>query len=232
MKVIFAIPTHSGLIHSKCALGLFAAQMLLQMKGIKYDVIFLTDCAYLPVARNTLTAMFMEDKDATDLFFIDADVGFGAEAVMQILERPEEIVAGIYPLKRDIGGWPVRLKKDGEQKDGLMEAELLPTGFMRVKREAIETLQNIYPELKYEPNIVNVAGTDVKTVYDLFNMGALGSSKWTTEDFAFCERWTDIGGRLWVYADCNLTHTGYKSFEGNYGQFLDAVKVIKETEAA
>ena len=201
MKVIFGIPTHSGLVHSRCILGLFATQSLLHHKGIEYDVIFLTECTYLPVARNTIVAMFMEDKDATDLFFIDSDVGFGPEAVVKLLERPEEIVAGIYPLKRDEGGFPVAIKRiDGipVEHNGLIEADALPTGFMRIKRSAIETLQERYPELKYEPNIVNVAGTDVKEVYDLFNMGALGSSKWTTEDFAFCERWTEIGGQLWV----------------------------------
>mgnify|MGYP001616301424 CR=1 FL=1 len=220
MKVVFAIPTHSGTLHTKCVLGLLATQNLLQRKGIEYDVIFLTECAYLPVARNTLVAMFMQDTEATDLFFIDADVGFGADSVLKILERPEPIVAGIYPLKKDLDGYPVQIKKGPVVIDGLVEAELLPTGFMRIKRTVIEELQAAYPELKYKPNVVNVAGTDVTEVYDLFNMGAIGSSEWTTEDYAFCNRWAKIGGRMWVYPDVNMTHTGNKAFFGNYAQYL------------
>ena len=204
------------------------------MKGIKVDVNILNGCPYLPVARNTLVAMFMKDKDATDLFFIDADVGFDASAVLKILERPEGIVAGIYPLKRDEGGYPVKIKTiDGVPigRNGLVEAELLPTGFMRITRICFESMEREYPELKYEPNVVNVAGADVAEVYDFFNMGSLGSSEWTTEDFAFCQRWTDIGGQLWVMPDIDFTHTGNKAFTGNYYKHLfkeDLVKTLKK----
>ena len=222
-KVVIAIPTHSGTLNSECVLSLLAAQQLLFAKGIKYEAIILSGCAYLPVARNTLVAMFMKDTDATDLFFIDADVGFDATAVIKLLERHEDLVAGIYPLKKDIMGYPVEVKTvDGTPigRDGLVEADFLPTGFMRIKRCVFEIMEEKYPELKYASTLVNVENSGVDEVYDFFNMGALGSAKWTTEDFAFCQRWRDIGGRLWVYPDVDFTHTGNKAFTGNYHQYL------------
>ena len=228
-KVIMAIPSHSGTLNSACVLSLLAAQQLLYMKDIKCEVIILDGCAYLPVARNTLVAMFMKDPDATDLFFIDADVGFDASAVIRLLERLEAIVAGIYPLKKDDMGYPVQIKtRDGvplgkdfeDGKNGVIEADFLPTGFMRIKRAVFEKMQERYPDLKYKSNIVNVANSGVEDVYDFFNMGAIGSSKWTTEDFAFCERWRDIGGQLWVVPDIDFTHTGLKAFTGNYHEYL------------
>lgn len=223
MKVVFAIPSHSGTLNSECALSLLAAQNLLFRKKIDCEVIILCNSAYLPVARNTLVAMFMKDKDATDLFFVDADVGFDASAVLKLLDRPEGIVAGIYPLKKDDGGYPVQIKTvDGVPigRDGLLEADFLPTGFMRIKRIVFESLQKEYPELKYTSTLVNVANSGVDEVYDFFNMGALGSAKWTTEDFAFCQRWRDIGGKLWVVPDIDFTHTGGKAYKGNYHEFL------------
>jgi hypothetical protein len=165
----------------------------------------------------------MKDRDATDLFFIDADVGFDAAAVIRLLKMPQDIVAGIYPLKKDEVDYPVRIKRvDGVPigQGGLVEAELLPTGFMRIKRSVFQVMQEKYPKLKYKPNIVNVAGADVEEVYDFFNMGMLGSSEWTTEDFAFCQRWTDLGGQLWVSPDIDFTHVGNKAFKGNYHNFL------------
>ena len=86
MKVIFCIPTHDGSIESECVLSLLTAQALLIKSNIEFEVFVLTGCPYLPVARNTLVAMFM-NTDATDLFFIDADVGFDATAVINILKR-------------------------------------------------------------------------------------------------------------------------------------------------
>ena len=222
-KVVIAIPCHSGLLNSECVLSLMAAQALLSKKGIDCEVNIINGCAYLPVARNTLVAMFMKDKDATDLFFIDADVGFDASAVLTLLERPEGIVAGIYPLKKDEVGFPVQIKKeDGVPvgQGGLVEADYLPTGFMRIKREVFVEMEKAYPELKYGATVVNTLGADVDEAYDFFNMGALGSSKWTTEDYAFCERWTRIGGQLWVYPDIEFTHTGNKSYVGNYHKYL------------
>jgi hypothetical protein len=222
-KVVIGIPSHSGTLNSECVLSLLAAQQLLFMKDIKCEVIILNGCAYLPVARNTLVAMFMKDIDATDLFFIDADVGFDASAVLKLLGRQEDIVAGIYPLKKDVEGYPVEIKRvDGVPvgQDDLVEADFLPTGFMRIKRKVFDAMQEAYPELKYKSGIVDVSNSDVKEVYDFFNMGAIGSSAWTTEDFAFCQRWRDVGGQLWIMPDIDFTHTGNKAFTGNFHQYL------------
>ncbi len=160
--------------------------------------------------------MFRDDTDATDLFFIDADVAFDADAVLRILERDEEIVAGIYPLKRDEGDFPVKIKtEDGVPigQNGLIEAELIPTGFMRIKRVVFDIMEKKYPELKYTLNNVSEA-------YDFFNMGIEEGTKWTTEDYAFCNKWSKIGGQLWVAPDINFTHVGRKKYMGNYHNYL------------
>jgi hypothetical protein len=224
MKVIFAIPTITGSIRVECVNGLFSIKHILQDAKIDYDLFTISDCPYLPTARNTLVSMFMEDKDNTDLFFIDADVGFDAAGAMKILQRPEEIVAGIYPLKRDIGGYPVQVKtEDGIPigRDGLIEAEFLPTGFMRIKRVVFERIQKAYPDLRYTDSVVNVDGVSGVAGFDYFNMGVdKERQRFTTEDYAFCQRWRDIGGQLWVYPDIDFSHIGRKQYKGNYHQFL------------
>lgn len=221
------MPVYTGEIKASCMMSLFAAQALLHQRGISYDVTLITDCPVLPTSRNALVDIFMKDPDATDLFFIDSDVGFNAPAVLNILHRPEEIVAGIYPLKRDIGGFPVQIKLvDGYavEQDGLIEADFMPTGFMRIKRSAIEKMQAAYPELLYTESVVNVAGMDLKGAYDFFSMGIIGE-RFTTEDYAFCAKWTKIGGRLWVYPDVDFTHTGTKSWTGNYANYAHLLRV-------
>lgn len=226
MKVIFAIPTHSGLLESECVLSLLTIQTVLIKKGIEHDVFILTNCPYLPMARNTLVAMFM-DTDATDLFFIDSDVAFDAKGAWKILERKEGIVAGIYPLKRDPEEYPVKIKtRDGVPigQEGLIEAELLPTGFMRIKREVFNDMKKAYPELKYTLNHVNV-DVDIKEAYDFFTMGIEEGTRWTTEDYAFCNKWTKIGGQLWIEPDIDFHHVGKKKYKGNLHEFLIGQKI-------
>lgn len=223
MKVAFAIPTYDGKLDTRCVMSLVSSILMLTKKKIDYDLLIMSNCTHLSVARNTLVSMFM-DTDATDLFFIDADVGFDPVAVIKLLERNEGIVAGVYPLKRDIQQFPVRIKtrdnipigKGSSRIDCLIEAESLPTGFMRIKREVIVEMQKAYPELKYESNNVDT----IQVGYDLFNMGVNLSKKWTTEDYAFCDRWRAIGGQLWLYPDITFEHVGTKTFKGNYFDYL------------
>ena len=54
-------------------------------------------------ARNILVAMFLANKDATHLMFIDADIGFNAENIAKMMtdtmRDDVEIVCGAYPKK-------------------------------------------------------------------------------------------------------------------------------------
>ena len=222
MKVIFAIPAYLGNIESECALSLFATIKLLHKQGIEYEINIISGCPVLPVARNTLVAMFM-NTDGTDLFFIDSDVGFNPGGVIKILERQEKVVAGIYPLKRHPTGFPVQVKtEDGIPigRDGLIEADFLPAGFLRIKRIVFERMQEAYPDLKYKSNVIDIINSGITDAYDFFNMGVMDNKRWTSEDYAFCKRWRDIGGQLWVFPDIDFKHTGRYNYEGNYHRYL------------
>jgi predicted O-methyltransferase YrrM len=222
MKVIFAVPALTGEIKSRCHHSLTAAYHGLTLAGISYDEFIVDNCPAISVARNMLAAMFLQDLDATDLFFIDSDVGFDASSVIEVLKRPEEIVAGIYPLKRDEGGFPVEIEtQDGVPmgRDGLIDAKFLPTGFMRIKRNVFEKLADSYPELKYESSVVRSNDRSLDGAYDFFGMGVFGT-RFTTEDYAFCQRWRDIGGQLWVYPNVRFEHVGQKAFSANYHEYL------------
>ena len=229
MKVVFAIPALTGEVKTLCHQSLVATYRVLQQAGIEYEEFFVENCPYLPVARATLVAMFMQDPANTDLFFVDSDVGFDPDGAVKILQRPEGIVAGIYPLKRDFPhGYPVEVRlvdgkpfgiRIGGEREYLVEANFLPTGFMRCKRIVFEAMAKAYPELKYEQSVVEVMGSGITEAYDFFGMGAFGR-KFRTEDFAFCQRWRDINGRLWIMPDIDFQHVGSKAYKGNLQKYL------------
>jgi len=45
-----------------------------------------------------------------------------------------------------------------------------------------------------------------------------------SEDFAFCKRWTDIGGEIWADLESRLDHVGPSVFRGDVAtQFAAAL---------
>jgi len=156
-KVFVAIPAHEGATKVPCTIGLLHLQQVFFLNNIPYEIKFETGCPYISMARNNLIAKFMQ-SDCTDLLFIDDDVGFPLEAVSKIFNYDVDVIAGIYPKRKEPIEWPVILKvADGKIaiENGIVEAENLPTGFMRIKREVIQKID--------VTNIITNASCDFST---------------------------------------------------------------------
>jgi hypothetical protein len=46
------------------------------------------------------------------------------------------------------------------------------------------------------------------------------SGRYLSEDYAFCRRWRDMGGKIWVDLDCKLVHLGQHLFGGELAESL------------
>jgi len=234
MKVCFAIPTITGDVRCEMAKNLIEAVLACHAVGIETDLLILANCPVLPVARNTLVAMFMADPEATDLFFLDYDVGFDPIAAVKLLQRPEEIIAGAYRVKVDDrtefsavpryrDGRVVGKTVSTDPPLAIVEAEFLATGFMRIKRAVFERMAKAYPRLRYQESVIKTMNRKIEEAYDFFGMGIDETrGRYTTEDYMFCKRWRDIGGQLWIYPDVDFDHIGRKAYSGNFHQFLMA----------
>jgi len=66
---------------------------------IKYTVSTLANESLITRGRNTLVSFFMENKDATHLFFIDADIEFQPEDLLRMIAYDKPITVGAYPKK-------------------------------------------------------------------------------------------------------------------------------------
>ncbi len=43
------------------------------------------------------------------------------------------------------------------------------------------------------------------------------SERYLSEDYAFCRRWRDLGGRIYVDTQSKLTHHGSYTYRGDFG---------------
>lgn len=221
MKVLFGVPAYKGISSIKFLDSLEGTIKLCQESNIDTMFHMIEGNCYIQAARNDIVKYFMI-TDCDSLFFLDDDIAWNPENVLELIRMDDEIVAGVYPLKAKVEGYPVVIHtdKDGipnKREDGGIFAAGLPTGFMRVNRSAIEKLIKAYPQQRYSNYDEN--GELKEDAYDLFPQG-VHNGRWVGEDFAFCRLWTDIGGELIVVPDINFEHGVQNPVKGNYHEFL------------
>jgi hypothetical protein len=102
---------------------------------------------------------------------------------------------------------------------GLLQVKHLGTGFMMIKRNALEKMSDAFPELKYDDDINCLQGTENDHLYAFFDceIHKLSVKKhYLSEDYLFCKRWTDLGNKIYADISIPLTHTGTHSFAGHF----------------
>ncbi len=217
IKLLIATPFYSVSAFSPYVSSLMKTVALLQKLGIEYDYWELSGDSYVDRARNTISNTFMK-SDYTHLLFIDSDMSWDLEGFGRLLLADADIVGAGYPCKNKWDFFSVILETldDGKpivNKQGLIKAWGVPTGFMKIKRKVFEKLAEKMPENYYMTND-SETGEEHK-VYNFFGrMPPLG------EDISFCRRWAAIGGELWVEPRITMGHYGVKKWEGNYHEFL------------
>ena len=145
-KVLLATPTYDKL-GAAYTEALFHSSDALAKAGIASELCILAGDCHVDDARNFLVRNFLE-SDCTDLVFLDADVAWPPEALVELLRYDRDVVAGLYPLKSRTENFPVRLLPDKvwAEVDGLLEVESVPTGFLRIRRSVLERMAGVAPK--------------------------------------------------------------------------------------
>lgn len=181
-KVFFAVPTYGSQPCVEFTLSALAVNDVLIKNSIETVWRFKGGDPYIAKARNTLASEFLTDYlDCTELFFWDDDVGAedAAAAVLRIVRRPEDVIAGAYPKKNDLDEFPIELQFNRDttppspiEQDGLYLASLAATGFMCIKRHVLERVaaeSMRYDEQDYMRGSIKC--------WDMFRTGAVPNSR-------------------------------------------------------
>lgn len=212
-RIVLAVPAYTGTVHLETMRSIVADMVTLMKRG---DTITIDDDSNntdIADARATMVAKFLEG-DGDELVFIDNDVSWEAGALVRLLDHPVDLVAGIYRRRVDPVLYPVRWIMDRPElqaENGLLEAAGVPGGFTRCSRAMLERMVEAYSDLTYERRDRAIVG--------LFDAYRIGRSK-LSEDLAFCQRWRDIGGKVWIDPEINMGHVGLKNYTGHLGEWL------------
>lgn len=216
--VWIAVPAYTGQIHLGTMRSIIADMLALAERGDKVTIFDESGNAMIADCRGLIVSHFLA-SDATDLVFVDSDVAWEAGALLKLVDYPVDFVAGIYPQRRDPIAYCVQYLQDrtelvGDPETGLLEVQGVPAGFMRMSRAMLEQMSAHYTDLAFHcdqaPN---------ETAFGLFESYRLGKIKFG-EDYSFCRRWRDLGGKVWIDPDIRMGHTGFKTFQGSLGDWL------------
>lgn len=162
------------------------------------------------------------DAKADVIVFLDYDLSWRPGDLLKIIETEGDVVAGTYRFKEDSEECPERYMGNWEMNadwtpklrpsDGAFHALLIPAGFLKITKEAVDKFMLAYPELLYGPMYApNV---------DLFNHGAR-DRVWWGEDYSFARRWRDKCGPIWLVPDLSIDHHSKdKVYPGNLHEFM------------
>ena len=169
-------------------------------------------------SRGAILATFYR-SDCDVLVFVDDDVFWKTGDLVKLIDYPVDLVGGIYPKKNDILAWPVKTARpdtvDIDPETGLAEVAGLPGGFMKITRNCVEKLIEAFPRQTLRSN-----NSDSTQFWPLFDPYETEDGNRLSEDFSFCQRWHDIGGKVWANFEFEMGHIGYKSYIGCLGNHL------------
>jgi hypothetical protein len=199
-RLFVATPCYGGVLHATYVAPLLDLCCALALAGGRPTVRFLANESLIPRARNDCAAEFLK-TDCTHLLFIDADVGFRPQDVVNLVGSGLDVVAGVYPNKRI--NWPsvahaasqgapveelpqaaahfVVGLKDGDPAHSqpvlevrgqlYLEVRDAPTGFMCIRREVLARMVEVLGDSIRYQSDDADAETRGDTRYDFFAAG-------------------------------------------------------------
>jgi len=217
VKLHFCIPCYGGNITEGTFISMLKFMATAQRLGMSLTIDTMVNESLVTRARNSLVAkmMFFEPK-STHLMFVDADIGFEPEEIIKLLLADKDVIGGLYPKKALPINYVVNKVYDAvAEKDGsIVEVANLGTGFLLIKREVIQTMFDKFPELHYQDSI----GLDPKYdpyKYALFDTMIDERGEYLSEDYVFCKRWREMGGKVFADLSIKLDHMGFYKFNGD-----------------
>ena len=230
-------------VHNECSIHYTQALLEFQVACMQKNILvsfLLLKSSLVTQGRNLCVANFLNEK-YSHLLFIDADIDFNSNTIFKMLGLDKEVIAVPYPmktlnwdriyqLKGDIKDskelsqtgftYPIKVhdRENIKVKDDVMEVTHAPTGCMLIKRQVFDKMIEKYPELRIsQPTIMNGEAKDKENLWNFFDTyHDLENKKYYGEDFGFCKKWTDIGGKCYCYIGDYITHIGEYQYSGRF----------------
>jgi len=243
--ILIGTPSYNGAVTINYLRSLLGMLDICRLAGVGTGFQPLAYDSLIPRARNCIANDFLRKKEYSHLLFIDADLGFPADAALRYLRSDKDVVCGIYPVKhldvdtlRKMPGqvsnadavaaslaYTVKLKGGCVVDKGLVPVEFGSTGFMMIKRQVLLRMAEAYPELRYRNSYINSGDKGVDNWAFFDTVIDQETRDYLPEDYAFCKRWTALGGEIHADVLSRFIHSGRCDYAGDYPAYLKNSRV-------
>jgi hypothetical protein len=111
--------------------------------------------------------------------------------------------------------------KQVKVSNNLVELRHIATGFMMIQREVLtRMIECIGDEIKYTDDCGALNSEENPFLYAFFDC-QVKRDHYLSEDWLFCDRWRQMGGKVFGDITIALTHLGYSGFPGRYLSTVD-----------
>jgi hypothetical protein len=144
---------------------------------------------------------------------------FGLESLLD-RRKQSGILSHLYSeedfIKQNLLNYNINyIKSNLEIDNNIAEVKHIATGFMMIHRITIETMIQHYSETKYVDDVSFLLNHENQFAYALFDC-RVENNHYLSEDWLFCNRWSKIGGKIYIDVSIDLTHTGQEDYKGSY----------------
>jgi glycosyltransferase involved in cell wall biosynthesis len=236
-KLFIATPMYGGMCAGAYVQGLLFTIRKMQEVGVEVRWCQMSNESLITRARNELVRLFLE-TDCDYLMFIDADIVFDGEAILQLMAGDRDIACGIYP-KKEVNWDSIKRAATAGKEDlkdhagafvfnmvgaadahtdeqGFIEVRHGGTGFMLIKRGVFDHLRPHVPIYRVSSFTDPVTGEYLKPItYEYFATSIDPSGALLSEDYHFCELFRRHGGKIYAHPFIRLGHVGTHVFEGD-----------------
>lgn len=206
--ILFTLPIYEGNIKPAFMQSLMALQQSLILGRLPHDFMYLTNESLIQRARNNCAARFLE-SDYSHMMFIDSDIEFTADDVAKLWSHAfdgHDLVCGLYRMKKQGAAYAAWVNGSliEEPEGGLIEVDYAGTGFMLISRKCLEKMIEKYGDVTEH----DAGGF---TAWNLFGTGVRDNGDgpyFVSEDYDFCQKWRECGGKVMMDTDVRLKHWG------------------------
>lgn len=215
MKVMIGTPAYDSKVELDYMKSLLGTMNLFQQYGFHLEIQTLSGNSLIQSARNEIFKLALEGEyDA--LVFVDSDQGWNPDDFLTLLSHDVDIIGGVVPSKNDLIGFNAKALPEGftVNKDGLIEVRGVGTGFLKISLNAMKQIWEQSIPYDYD-------GKEGRSVFE----PRVINGKFVGEDIAFCMKWREMGGKVYIDPNIVCSHIGKKTYKGNFIDFLRIIGV-------
>jgi hypothetical protein len=239
MKSIFIfVPAFGQQISAATFMTTHSLQNALGGRGITASVSTLSfpDIAEL---RSMAFSIWHDTMKHDYLLFIDADMAFQPEMVLDMMLLDEPLVGTIYRQRKETVGWAGSGTGTAitQRRGKFMEVEGVGMGCTLIRRDLANLMYEKYPQMIDERLSLHPAGEMIKhqgcnRLFRIFEKMDMPDRGVISEDLSFCIRWRQLGGTVWGAIGYDVSHIGPYDYRGNYLSYVNEIMAQQEQQKA